>query len=74
MQKKYKVLGMSCGSCMGKISKQLNGLEGISVEINLAKSTATITSDKNINLDFLNQELGKIGDYRLQDIVENISS
>lgn len=74
MQKKYKVLGMSCGSCMGKISKQLNGLEGISVEINLAKSTATITSDKDINLDFLNQELGKIGDYRLQDIVENISS
>lgn len=64
----YKVLGMTCGSCMQKISTQLNNIKGISAKINLSKSTVEITSDKDIDLDFLNKELQKVGDYFLQEM------
>ena len=66
MTTKYKVLGMSCGSCMQKISGVLNGIEGLSAKIDLAKSSAELISEREIDINYLNSELQKVGDYALQ--------
>lgn len=67
MEKQYKILGMTCSGCQKKISEKLNSLEDIKANINLEDSTATIISDKEIELDALNKALEQIGNYRLED-------
>lgn len=67
MEHQYKILGMTCSGCQKKISEKLNSLEGIKAEINLEKNTATIISDKEIQLDDLNKSLLEIGNYKLKD-------
>lgn len=36
--------GMSCGSCAAKVAKKLNGIEGVTAEVNIATKRATVTS------------------------------
>ncbi|MDO5616738.1 MAG: heavy metal translocating P-type ATPase [Cruoricaptor ignavus] len=67
MEKQYNVLGMTCSGCQKKISEKLNSITGITADINLENSTATISSDKELNLDELNQELKELGHYFLED-------
>lgn len=67
MHQQYKVLGMTCSGCQKKISEKLNGLEGISAEVNLENSTVEIHSDQNVELATLNKVLSEIGNYRLED-------
>lgn len=67
MKKTYKVLGMSCISCVQKIENQLNAVYGISTQINLQKQEVEISSSEEIDLDYLNKELEKVGNYILQD-------
>lgn len=67
MQHQYTILGMTCSGCKKKISEKLNSLEGITAEIHLENNTAIITSDKEIDLDFLNEALKEAGNYRLEN-------
>src|SRR5437762_3050849 len=67
MQQQYKILGMTCSGCQKKISEKLNGIEGVDAEINLENNTATIISDKKIELSALNKALEEIGNYKLED-------
>jgi len=67
MEHQYKILGMTCSGCQKKISEKLNSLEGIKAEINLEKNTATIISDREIELNALNKSLQEIGNYKLED-------
>ncbi|SDR13574.1 Cu2+-exporting ATPase [Chryseobacterium soldanellicola] len=67
MQQQYKILGMTCSGCQKKISEKLNIIEGITADINLENSTATITSDRPIELATLNKALEEIGNYKLED-------
>lgn len=67
MQQQYKILGMTCSGCQKKISEKLNSLEDIKADINLENSTATIISDKKIELSTLNKALEEIGNYKLED-------
>lgn len=67
MEKQYKVLGMTCSGCQKKISEKLNSLEGINADVNLENGTATITSDKEFELNALNNSLKEIGNYQLED-------
>jgi len=67
MQQQYKILGMTCSGCQKKISEKLNSLEDIKADINLENSTATIISDKKIELSTLNKALDEIGNYKLED-------
>jgi len=67
MQHQYTILGMTCSGCQKKISEKLNSLEGITAEIHLENNTAIITSDKEVDLDFLNDVLKETGNYRLEN-------
>lgn len=67
MQKQYTILGMTCSGCQKKISEKLNSLENIKADINLENNTATITSDKEFEINTLNKALEEIGNYKLQD-------
>lgn len=67
MQKQYKILGMTCSGCQKKISEKLNGIEGIKADIDLNNNTATITSDKKIDIHLLNKALEETGNYKLED-------
>jgi len=67
MQKKYKIQGMTCSGCQKKISEKLNSIPSIHADINLEENTATIQSEKEINIDILNESLKEIGNYTLED-------
>lgn len=67
MEKQYKILGMTCSGCQKKISEKLNSIEGIKADVNLETNTATITSEKDIELHTLNKALDTIGNYKLDD-------
>lgn len=67
MQQQYKILGMTCSGCQKKISEKLNSLEHVKADINLENSTATIISDKEIEITTLNKALEEIGNYQLED-------
>ncbi len=63
----YNVIGMSCSGCQKKITEKLNSLPHISADVDLAASKVTISSEKEIDIDFLNEELKQIGHYFLED-------
>ncbi|SFN38539.1 Cu2+-exporting ATPase [Chryseobacterium oleae] len=65
MNRQYNILGMTCSGCQKKISEKLNSVEGVTADVNLETHTATITSDKEIELSVLNNALGD--KYRLED-------
>lgn len=67
MEKQYKILGMTCSGCQKKISEKLNSIEGVQADVDLETNTATITSEKDIELTALNKALEDIGNYKLDD-------
>lgn len=67
MEQQYKILGMTCSGCQKKISEKLNSIKGIKADINLENSTATIHSEKGIDINTLNKALEEIGNYKLED-------
>ncbi|WP_346985445.1 heavy metal translocating P-type ATPase [Chryseobacterium sp. POE27] len=67
MEHQYKILGMTCSGCQKKITEKLNSLKGIKADINLEENTATIISDKEIDLQVLSKALEEIGNYKLED-------
>ena len=59
----YQLTGMTCSSCEAKIKSTLIALPGInSVEVSKEKSTATITMEKHILLNVLQEAVKKAGD------------
>jgi Cu2+-exporting ATPase len=58
---------MTCSGCQKKISEKLNSIEGIKADVNLENNTATIVSDKEIELNTLNKALEEVGNYKLED-------
>lgn len=68
MEKQYKILGMSCSGCQKKVSEKLNSLPEIQANISLDDNIATISSTKEIDIDFLNENLAEVGQYKLEDI------
>jgi len=55
---KYHVSGMSCGGCAATVKNKLSSALGVtSVQVDLAKKEAEITSSKPLNADMLQQAL-----------------
>ncbi len=54
----YHIGGMSCGGCVATVKNKLSAAPGVtSVEINLAKKEAEITSSKPLDAYVLQQAL-----------------
>ncbi|MGL6038690.1 MAG: heavy metal translocating P-type ATPase [Soonwooa sp.] len=73
MERTYKVLGMTCSGCQGKITEALNNIEGIHAHVDLEKNEAVIHANREVSLDELNEALSHAGNYKLQDpnVIDN---
>lgn len=46
----YAVSGMTCGHCVGTVTKAISGLKGVSeVSVDLAAGRVTVTSDSDLD-------------------------
>jgi len=70
MTHKFKVTGMTCSSCAGKVQKTLSKVNGVeSVTVTLDPPEAEIKMHHHIEESTFNSALKNIGDYRLGDEV-----
>ena len=62
MKKKINIEGMSCGHCVGRVTKALTGIEGVSdVDVNLDEKRALVSLDKEIHDEQFNKEIENVG-------------
>ena len=70
MDHTYQITGMTCNGCRSKIEETLNHIPGIKAKVTLDPPEAIIEGEILIDIQKINEELLKIGDYQLN---ENIS-
>lgn len=56
-----KIGGMTCASCVARVEKKLNRLDGVEAEVNLALETAHVTMSQVIAVDDLISAVEKAG-------------
>lgn len=56
-----RVTGMTCASCVARVEKKLNKLDGVSASVNLPLETATVTLTKDIDNETLINQVEKAG-------------
>lgn len=66
MTHQYIISGMSCNGCRTKVEKTLNEIEGIHAEVNLNPGEATITMDKHVATEKLQEALSAAGNYTIE--------
>ncbi len=66
MEHQYIISGMSCNGCRTKVEKTLNEIEGIHAEVNLNPGEATITMDKYVATEKLQEALSAAGNYTIE--------
>lgn len=66
MTHQYIISGMSCNGCRTKVEKVLNEIEGIHAEVNLNPGIATITMDKHVATEKLQEVLSAAGNYTIE--------
>lgn len=58
----FDVEGMTCASCVGRVEKALQEVEGVSnVSVNLATERATLTADNTVTPDMLREAVNRAG-------------
>ncbi|MFV8326921.1 heavy metal translocating P-type ATPase [Flavobacterium sp. ZS1P14] len=62
----YKITEMTCDSCRSKVEKTLNAIEGIQATVTLDPPIATISMEKHIPLDQLQETLTTVGKYTIE--------
>lgn len=66
MKNDYAISGMHCQSCEKKVQRALTGVPGVTAtEVSLAKSAATIDSNRHIPLSELSSAIKKAGNYEI---------
>ncbi|WP_276381965.1 heavy metal translocating P-type ATPase [Flavobacterium sp. H4147] len=66
MKHQYIISGMSCNGCRTKVEKTLNEIEGIHAEVNLNPGEATITMEKHVATEKLQEALSAAGNYTIE--------
>jgi Cu2+-exporting ATPase len=67
MVHKYQVTGMTCGGCEAKVKSALLKVENVTnVEVSKDENSATITMDKHISTEQLQEVLTAVGKYTLE--------
>ncbi|AVH60516.1 MULTISPECIES: heavy-metal-associated domain-containing protein [Streptomyces] len=50
LQDVYTVTGMTCGHCVGSVSSEIGGIDGVKeVEVDLATGRVTVTSEQRLD-------------------------
>jgi Cu+-exporting ATPase len=62
----YTVTGMSCDGCRSKVEKTLNAIDGVEAVVSLDTATATITMEKHIPTEKLQEALTAAGEYTIE--------
>lgn len=68
IERKYKIQGMTCGSCVARVQKSLEHLSGVqSADIQLSAPQGNLVLTRPIDIDTLQQS---IGHYQIEEITE----
>lgn len=62
----YKITGMTCQGCRSKVEHALNKIDGISAKVTLEPAEATITMEKHIPTEKLQEALSAAGNYTIK--------
>lgn len=62
----YIISGMTCDGCRAKVEKTLNTIEGIEAKVSLNPPVATITMEKHIPTEKLQEALIAVGKYTIE--------
>ena len=62
----YNITGMTCDGCRSKVEKTLNTIEGIEAKVSLNPPIATITMEKHIAIEQLQEALAAAGKYTIE--------
>ncbi|MBQ0907777.1 copper-translocating P-type ATPase [Flavobacterium sp. F-328] len=62
----YNITGMTCDGCRAKVEKSLHTIEGIKAKVSLNPPTATITMEKHISIEKLQEALSAAGKYTIE--------
>lgn len=66
-KKTMKIDGLHCEHCVINVTNALNQLDGVKADVNLAKGTAIVAYDREIEEETLKSTVEKAG-YRVTDI------
>jgi len=68
MEHTYHIEGMTCSSCVKKVTEALKSLSGvIGVQVDLEKKEAKVTMKNHVRTDLFSAALKKIGDYSIKE-------
>ncbi|MFN2395777.1 MAG: heavy-metal-associated domain-containing protein [Bacteroidales bacterium] len=66
--KEFKISGLHCQHCVSRVQNALLKLEGINqVDISQEKEAVSIEADNVPDIDFLNDIIENLGDYKLSE-------
>ena len=75
MKKNYALQGMSCGGCVSSVKNALLKLPDVEdAEIYLHAQSVVLTMSKPIDLEELQTQLSKAGNYTIKEIVSETST
>ena len=61
----YQIIGMSCDGCRSSVEKALNTIAGIDAKVSLDPPVATITMEKHVPTEQLQEALKAAGNYTI---------
>jgi copper chaperone len=72
MKKNYEIKGMGCGGCVSNVKRALLQLPDITeADVQLNPQSAVLTMSKPVDVEELQAELKKAGDYAIREALLN---
>ncbi|MGD7732200.1 heavy-metal-associated domain-containing protein [Propionibacteriaceae bacterium G57] len=63
----YTVTGMTCGHCVGAVTEEVSGIEGVSdVQVKLEGGTMAVTSAQAVDFEAIKAAVAEAGNYAVQ--------
>lgn len=72
MEHRYKIEGMTCASCLNKVTEALKSVNGITIKkIGLEPPEAELTMSHHVDTGVLNEAVSKVGSYSISEMGHN---
>jgi Cu2+-exporting ATPase len=65
MKHSYQITGMSCNGCRSSVEKAINTIDGVDAIVTLHPPVATITMEKHVPTEQLQEALNVAGNYTI---------